>query len=477
MVVQTFDTDVLILGAGLAGMKAAWSALVAHPGSTVTVVSPHTGPSGSSFANINNRLGMQVCLDEHERKTFIQDVLSIAAPGYVDPILVRLMAEDSERCFRDLVDIGFPFEREDDGEYIRATGCFSPYDKRAFIFSGLSWAFNVLRKKNQSLGGIFLEGWQVQDLIKYDHGASEGVCGVLLQHNKTVEKLAVRSKSVVFALGGPAGLFGQNVAGPGTYGFAPALLNRAGVSLVNTQYIQFLWHTLSDKQYWPIQAFLVPDARIRNRQGDIERVPDKFYGLADVRATHCPVGYDTEDAAVDLFVVNSQDADGVAHVRDPQKGWMSIALMAHAGNGGAKIHKDAWTGIKGLYACGESAGGMHGANRIGGAMVLGTQVFGMRAGSAAAKYAHEADFVDQKRFVQLAEAIISNQHEEKSERQSVMPWLRQGMQKFTVLGGQPGIDAFMGRCLEKLEAVKDWQLRLALESASIIINASKGAKA
>lgn len=64
--------------------------------------------------------------------------------------------------------------------------------------------------------------------------------------------------------------------------------------------------------------------------------------------------------------------------------------MAHAGNGGAVIDAHGQTSVAGLFACGECATGMHGANRIGGAMVLATQVFGHRAGVAAARMAADA---------------------------------------------------------------------------------------
>ncbi len=79
-------------------------------------------------------------------------------------------------------------------------------------------------------------------------------------------------------------------------------------------------------------------------------------------------------------------------ILDPENVRFKIGLMAHASNGGVVIDQNAWTGISGLFACGECAGGMHGANRIGGAMVLATQVFGKRAGISAATYARKNNF-------------------------------------------------------------------------------------
>ena len=63
---------------------------------------------------------------------------------------------------------------------------------------------------------------------------------------------------------------------------------------------------------------------------------------------------------------------------------MRVAMHAHAANGGIKIDKTAYTGVEGLYACGEATGGMHGADRIGGLSSANGIVFGRIAGASAA---------------------------------------------------------------------------------------------
>jgi succinate dehydrogenase/fumarate reductase flavoprotein subunit len=67
-----------------------------------------------------------------------------------------------------------------------------------------------------------------------------------------------------------------------------------------------------------------------------------------------------------------------------------VRPFAHAFNGGLRVDVNGWTGVPGLFACGEAAGGMHGADRIGGNMLTATQVFGARAGAEAARTAREA---------------------------------------------------------------------------------------
>ena len=68
---QIYETDVLIVGAGLAGLRAGISALENGKRIRVTAVSERKGPSGSSFTNMNNMLGMIVCRNDFEKNAFL----------------------------------------------------------------------------------------------------------------------------------------------------------------------------------------------------------------------------------------------------------------------------------------------------------------------------------------------------------------------------------------------------------------------
>ena len=72
---------------------------------------------------------------------------------------------------------------------------------------------------------------------------------------------------------------------------------------------------------------------------------------------------------------------------DLLKDEVEVAVYAHAVNGGVKISPDAMSTLPGLFAAGECAGGPHGADRLGGNMMVTCQVFGKIAGSSAAEYA------------------------------------------------------------------------------------------
>ncbi|HOV64754.1 MAG TPA: FAD-binding protein, partial [Spirochaetia bacterium] len=76
---------------------------------------------------------------------------------------------------------------------------------------------------------------------------------------------------------------------------------------------------------------------------------------------------------------------------DPAESPVEVSVGHQCSDGGVRIDEDGSTGITGLYACGEAASGMHGADRIGGNMLAAAVIFGMRSGIAAAKNSASAE--------------------------------------------------------------------------------------
>jgi len=156
--------------------------------------------------------------------------------------------------------------------------------------------------------------------------------------------------------------------------------------------------------------------------------------LADSRRGHCPVAFGLPDAKLDLALLARRGPDGV--VRGP--GAPAMALYAHAGNGGAKIDTHGRTTIPGLFACGECAGGMHGANRLGGAMALACLVFGARAGATAADEAaaDEARNLPTPAPLPFAPPPLAGPGRDV-ESAPFLRRLRRGMDKCAAPGGSP----------------------------------------
>jgi L-aspartate oxidase len=236
---------------------------------------------------------------------------------------------------------------------------------------------------------------------------------------------------VVAALGGPAPLFPRRICGPGGSGLGYGLLASTGARLVNTAFLQWFWVEAKSL------AFVNPGELVWPRQ---------LAHLAQARLEHCPTAQGLPDAALDLDLLSRQGPGGAVRAEHRERGPLQLVLASHAGNGGALIDAQGRTSVPGLFACGECASGMHGANRLGGGMVLAALVFGARAGLAAAA---ESRGLAPGRSSGLAwrDADAHSRHEARKR----LRWLRAGMQRFGLPGaagspsGEQARQAFVAR--------------------------------
>jgi len=492
--VKVHETDVLVLGAGLAGLRAGIAALeeprgghdgrpgaspvAAPPSITARRAGPEVlccalgrGPAGSSFANENDALGMLVPRDDDECRLLAKSVMALSRPGFADPQLVALMAAEALARFEDLQRWGVPFQPEADAATVlrnRVPGCFLPGQRLAAIFRNLSRAHAALVAQFHRLGGRLQQGVAVLDLASSESSGRRTVQGALLQFPDEPAPRFVAARSVVLALGGPAPLFARNVCGPAVSGWSLALLRRAGAVCANEGFLQFMWHSLSPKRFFPLQM----PARRGWEVLDPERerwtpIPDSLRQLAGQREGHCPFGYGLEDAALDRFLLERRDDAGIARLRAPgEADLLEIAAMAHAGNGGAVIDEHGRTSVPGLYACGECATGMHGANRIGGGMVLATQVFGARAGAMAAREAAARPAPPWLR------SCGEPWREDPPPAAHTVGALKRELSLHAVCGGTPDmLPGLLARIREPQLAPLHGEDRLQLESMQIVVEA------
>lgn len=464
---QTKITDVLVLGAGLSGFRAAISALEATPELSVTLVFMGHGPSGSSFANMNNALGMQVPKSRAEQDNFVREAARVAPPGMLDTNLAAVMAREAEARYRDLLDMGVSPARSNDREQ-REKGCFSK-EPRAFIFKGLNKIHSAFHAKFAALGGRLLQGCEVEKIL-----LSEGrAVGAQLTDKAGGRTVLIRAKAVVMCLGGPASLFGRDMSGPDNSGYSYGLLSEAGAEMGNAGFIQFMW--MRETENGP-EKFISPTALIKRGMaiqrpnGGKIRIPDdlpesisrRMDEMRLSRGGHCPFGYGLEDSALDLLLLDNAGPDGMVSISGPKEPFRAHPT-AHAGNGGAVVDEHGQTTVPGLLACGECATGMHGANRLGGAMILATQVFGHRAGKKAAKMSARIGTVNDE---MLRESFPGNRpavnnHDCSQE----LALIRNGMQKHAILGGRPGISGFHDILKQLSAGTKNRRVELMAKSS------------
>ena len=388
MDIEDISTDVLVIGAGAAGIRAALAA--SGEGVDVMLLSNGVvGASGSTFSPISRGWGIQGLVGKENtdsnQEAFYDDIIRVGL-GQCDPKLVRILVEESGERIEDLMSYGIRFKKDALGDFLRVNGCFSGF-KRAFLTDNLeniqqSFTSILCRHPVKVVTGCVL------DLI-----VSGNVCrGVWIVTN-TGKIAGIDAKATILATGGGAGVFKDHMVSNDDVADGCALAYRAGAELINMEFIQFmlgLKHNGS-KEFLSLGGPGSPVILEDSMGGDLleRHIPDSL-SRAEImkeRLNHGPFSCRDTSYLIDLAVAEERKK-GKKVSAGYNKG-AEVVHFAHAFNGGIRINGKAETTIPGLYAAGEVAAGPHGADRIGGCMMTATQVFGRRAGVFAAIHARE----------------------------------------------------------------------------------------
>lgn len=421
--INEMETDVIIVGGGAAGTRAALAA--AEEGARVTIIDKaRAGLDGATNFTIKaeGAWGIQASLNEFSDDTYEDHFSEVieAGEGVCDPELVKILVEEGPVRVEELIDWGLSFDRDEKGELIREVGCFSS-KARALHASAPVTIANFLIKKVQEHSRIqIMNKMIVVDLITYNNYC----IGVLAKDVNNGDLYYIRSRSVILTNGGIGNLFKYNVNPSELCGDGLAMAFRAGAKLINMEFLQIGIGFLSPftRVHVPRHIWLLKPEILDNQGRNLVEhyLPsninsDKIY---KERAGHFPFTCSDESFYIDLIIneanksfgestgaklyINSHQIDNKLEqfpsfnkiqqlLKSKGLTWASkdlrIGLYFHAINGGIKIKKDgAVDGVNGVFAAGEVADGVHGANRLGGNMLLATQVFGYRSGKAAASF-------------------------------------------------------------------------------------------
>ena len=416
--VDLVETDVLIVGAGAAGLRAAIE--LAREGVDVLVLGKRRhGDAHTVWAagGINASLGN---LDPDDRWE-IHAADTVGEGHFVnDPRAVEILAREAPDRVRELRDWGCPFSLTDDGElnqrYFGAQSfrrtCFAG-DKTGEAIMGTL----VARAKEEGIP--YREDVYVTKLLK-SGGRVNGAAGFDLGSGR---RLLFGARAVVLAAGGYTSIYRRGSSRPDeNNGDAMALAYEAGAALKDMEFVQF--HPTGMIEPTEMDGRLVTEAvrgeggRLYNAEGErfMERYSPEHMELdaRDVvaRANYREIrdGRGTPDGAV-LLDISHRDPgyvkdrlpnmyeqfmeQGVDITQEPMK----VSPTAHYGMGGIEVDPQSCaTAVEGLYAVGESAAGVHGANRLGGNSLAETVVFGKILGE------HLAEAIDDLPGAQLGEA-------------------------------------------------------------------------
>ena len=496
--------DVLVVGGGAAGIRAALTA--AELGLDVALLSETPpGQSGSSFYPLSPPWGVLYAEDAPDAAQFYQEIIS-AAGACVDERLVRVLAEESTETYARLTDEGLPLRTH---ASLGLVGCFGK-NPRGAVLEALEPAVAAWHRALRAARPLRqVYGWQAATLLSRE-GEILGATAV----NAKGELLLIRARSVILATGGAEGLYERAYANGGLLGAGYAMAARHGARTVNLEFVQFINGTLDPVYGLNYYHFaLAEQPKVTNALGE------EFLGrylpagctvarCLSLRSGHGPFSVEDDSRFFDLAIAaeaRSGHGDGARITPDPSRlngaryaHWrsflqkagyttatpMTIAPFCQAFNGGVRIFPDATTDVRGLYACGEAAGGSHGANRMGGNAILATQVFGRLAAQAAARYCRESG---RSEAPKQGEALRQFEREMGSDASSVHPEealreVRQAMQASAFLerdaqglgAAQRTLAALKVDAFSALGTPDAWQAvrsRNAVDAARLILHA------
>jgi len=400
------ETDVLIVGGGAAGTMAAFEC--AEAGVAVIQVTKGRATSGSITVA---RGGLAAAMGKDDSpELHLQDILEYGGE-LVDPELARVWVNDIVDVVHDLESWGAEFVRDADGRldlkmfpsHSRARACHH-YDTTGNMMT------KVLSKKLRADPRIEQHSiTAVVDLIKRD-GRVVGAWGVDYQRGALV---TYQAQQIILCTGGGSGLFYVNDNPPQVTGDGYVLGFRAGVPLLGIEMIDFQAICCSPKEMFGFAphptGFINAGAVFRNQEGEefLKRYfPDTAEAstrseVIQAMATEVHAGRATSTGGIFMDATKVPIEIIQKHIPhvyktclyrgiDLTKTSLEVAPGSHSWLGGLKVDVDGRTPVDGLFAAGETAGGIHGGNRIGGSALSASLVFGRRAGRKASALVKEA---------------------------------------------------------------------------------------
>lgn len=426
------STDVLIIGSGIAGLCAAIEA--ARTGATVTVASAGKTMSGSSFFPGTWGLGLIGPVDEDNEQDLI-DTIQTVGGGVADPELVQTFVHGIPQAIQWLEqDLGVELQRPQSAESAQQKQFIPCFDHKTRMWRGLTRKplENALAAQVESLGIRLLPRHELIDLIEETPGK---IVGATLYDRTNEHLVPMAAKATIIAAGGTGGLFERSLTSADVLSSSQAIALVHGASLTNIEFMQMMPGFIEPKRNL---VFNEKTWRYVTFDQPVDIADGKLDDLLDQRSGYGPFTSRLASRAIDL-AIDQAGAEGLAlHYDFPRENvpefvqtfatWlqeehgiapsdeMRVAMYAHAANGGIKIDKTAYTGVEGLYACGEATGGMHGADRIGGLSSANGIVFGRIAGASAAQAAQNAPEVDSKADIALLQYGIAATDAERLTR-------------------------------------------------------------
>lgn len=404
------ETDVLIVGAGAAGMYAAVSA--ARSGAAVLLLDKSL--IGRGGATVMAQMTVAAAIGHAEPDDWqrhLDDTIA-AGRGLCDPALAEILCREGPARILEMDDWKVGWTR--DGDRIRQVMAPGHSASRCvyvdFLNTGPAVSRTLRGQLNRTDGIRRVGDLCVTDIVTRDGAA----VGAVALHNTTGETATIAAKAVIIATGGLTRLYRRNSASANMGGDGFALALRAGAELIDMEFPQFfpIGHLAPrligmDPIMWDPFRYKL-GGRLLNADGaeflDAYGIAEdgKYVATRDL-ATYAIVkeaeaGRGSPHGGAYLSFEHVAEADLraafgpvidrlAANGIDLTKMPVEVAPIAHYHMGGIRVDTDMQTTVANLFAAGEAIGGPNGANRLSGNAITEALVFGERAGRAAARAA------------------------------------------------------------------------------------------
>jgi fumarate reductase (CoM/CoB) subunit A len=409
--------DVAVIGAGSAGVRAAIE--TAKQGVNVLVFSK--GPLGKSGITPLIFSGYTAVTGTVAEDTPEQHWEDTVTAGYhlCDQELVWAMVSDGPQTVKDLEVFGLRFRKDGEQYWFWPIAPGMAYPRMLYITGGGPAYMRALGNELAKHSSVrLIEDAIVTKILKTDGRVS----GLVAIDSRVGNLLLVSCKAVVLATGGCGQVFPYTDCPPESTGDGYSLALEVGAELVDMEQ-QLFYPTvmIHPRAVFGLEityeAYLRPGVRILNGRGE-EFLSSGAYPtraeFANAIFREISSGRGTEHGGVkiDLSGCPSEGKQEIADLLpafkrlldcgiDIRKEPLEVAPGAHTTLGGVRIDENTRTKVPGLFACGEVAGNVHGANRLAGNALLDTQSFGQRAGKAALEYTADMGFPPQSPDVEM----------------------------------------------------------------------------
>ena len=409
---QSLDTDILILGSGGAGLFAALHAhkaqLRADPPLSITVaVKGLLGKSGCTRmvqGGYNVALAKEDSIERH-----FMDTIE-GGKWLPDQELAWKLVNLAVERIRELEnELGCFFDRNPDGTVHQKAFAGQTFDRT--VHKGDLTGIEIINRLAEQVWARDinrLEEHRAVELIKTKDGGA--IAGVLFIDMRTGEFVLVRAKAVLLATGGGPTMYKYHTPSGDKSCDGLAMALRAGLPLRDMEMVQFhptglyagthtrMTGTVLEEGLRGAGGYLLNGAKERfmpKYDPKAERATRDFVSRAmysEMRKGHTSPngGLYISMGHLDAALVKKQFRGMVERCADCGfdlvGGLVEVVPTAHYMMGGVEFAADCSTELKGLYVAGEDAGGVHGANRLGGNGVANSTVFGAVAGDVMAEW-------------------------------------------------------------------------------------------